>query len=546
MFLLLVQILVDPNSVTMILISSLFLLAVPFLSTESAASELESYSYSPCTRLSTPKVPGAEVLSITGVEKRNYTVTAVPQLLPNPIFGLNFCEVDVVLTHPNAGDRVLVKVWLPLQHWNGRFQATGGSGYAAGNFDASLGPAVQLGYSSASTDAGVSVNPLSPAEWALRQDGTVNWDALTNFAHRSIHDMGIVGQDITAQFYGSKPEFSYWNGCSTGGRQAMAAAQRYPEIFDGILAGAPAINWATYVVAEQWPQVVMEEEGTFPSPCELKFFTTMAIEQCDELDGVRDGVITDPDICNFDPYGLVGNKIQCDGKTVTIGDSTASVVEKILQGPFSSSGEPLWYGLNVGAALDSLANTNVTKGRRTGLPLFVNDNWIKYWLAKNPNYNTSSISYETLYGLFDQSKREYDAIIGTDNPDLSEFHNVGGKLIVWHGLADQLIFPKGSIDYWERVERLMGGSSKVDEFFRLFLAPGVDHCAGGTTIGAVPNDVLKSLVSWVEEKKAPDTVPATLSNTPNGNKIERILCPYPRTSRYMGGDKTSATSFKCV
>lgn len=533
----------------MILFYTLLFLLGSLVSNVCAASEREaspSSSHSPCTHLLAPKVPGAEVISITGTEQWNYTVPVIPQFLPNPIYGLNFCEVDVVLTHPGADDRVLVKVWLPLRDWNGRFQATGGAGYAAGTFDVTLGPAVKLGYAAASTDAGVSVNPLSPGAWALRQNGTVNMDALTNFAHRSVHDMGVVGKKITAQFYGKTARYSYWNGCSTGGRQAMAAAQRYPRIFDGILAGAPAINWATYVVAEQWPQVVMEEEGTFPSPCELKFFTSSAIEQCDELDGIKDGVITDPDSCNFDPYRLVGKQIKCDEGSVTISESTARVVQKILQGPVTSSGAPLWYGLNTGAPLDSLANTNVTNGKRVGLPLFVNDNWIKYFLAKNPTYNTSNISYETFQALFDQSKAEYDDIIGTDNPDLSGFRNTGGKLIIWHGLADQLIFPKGTIDYRKRVERLMGSSSKVDEFFRLFLAPGVDHCGGGTTVGAVPNDVLKALVTWVEDKKAPDTLPATLSNTPQGQKVERVLCPYPQVSKYIGGDKSSAKSFRCV
>jgi hypothetical protein len=524
---------------------ALFLSLGSLVSTVGAVSEHETSSHSPCTHLSAPKIPGAEVISINGTEKWNYTVAAIPQLLPYPIYGLDFCEINVVLTHPNADDRVLVQVWLPLRHWNGRFQATGGSGWAAGTFDATLGPAVQLGYSSASTDAGVSRELASPGEWALRQNGTVNWDALTNFAHRSVHDMGLVGQDITAQFYGKKAEYSYWNGCSTGGRQAMAAAQRYPEIFDGILAGAPAINWATYVVAEQWPQVVMEEEGTFPSQCELKYFRSAAIEQCDELDGIKDGVITDPDSCNFDPYRLVGKQIQCEGASIKICESTARVVEKILQGPFSSSGEPLWYGLNTGAALDSLANTTVTNDRRIGFPLFVNDNWIKYWLAKDPTYNTSTISYETLQELFSQSKAEYDEIIGTDNPDLSAFHNAGGKLIVWQGLADQLIFPKGTIDYRERVERLMGGSSKVDDFFRLFFAPGVDHCGGDATLGAMPNDILGALVTWVEQKKTPNTLPATL-NALEGQKMERILCPYPQVSKYVGGDKSSSRSFRCV
>ncbi|KAK9326670.1 Tannase/feruloyl esterase [Lipomyces starkeyi] len=532
--------------VAMMIVPPLLFLATAWLSTVVATDAVQSCPKISCAQLKAPNVPGAQVISINGTERWNYTVPATPPFLLNPIFGLNICEVDVVLTHPNAQDQVHVKVWLPLQKWNGRFQANGGSGYAAGTFDLTLGPSVQGGYSSASTDAGVTVNPLSPGAWALRPDGSVNLDDLTNFAYRSVHDMAIVGKKITEQFYGAKPRYSYWNGCSTGGRQGMAAAQRYPNLFDGILVGAPAINWATYVVAEQWPQVVMAEEETFPSPCELKAFTDAAIAECDELDGIEDGVISNPDICHFNPYRLVGSKINCDGAKIIITESVARVVVKMLQGPFGPSGLSLWYGLTVGAPLDTLANTTVVNGKRVGLPFFVNDAWIRYYLAKDSNYNISAIDYTKLGQLFSQSAAEYDDIIGTDNPDLSRLHSAGGKLLMWHGLSDQLIFPKGSIQYRTRVERLMGGSAKVDEFFRLFLAPGVDHCAGGTTTGAVPSDPLKALVTWVEEKQSPDTLPAEIVHSCSGAKMGRILCPYPQIAQYVGGDKNSANSFKCI
>ncbi|KAL6817595.1 Tannase/feruloyl esterase [Trichoderma camerunense] len=355
--------------------------------------------------------------------------------------------------------------------------------------------------------------------------------------------MALVGKEITEQFYGQKPKYSYWNGCSTGGRQAMVAAQRYPDLFDGILAGAPAIFWTTYVIAEQWPQVVMKMEKSFPSPCELKAFTDAAIAECDGLDGIIDGVINDPDVCHFNPYALVGRKTPCDGVNVTITEATASVVQKVLQGPFGPDGKSRWFGLNPGAALDSLTNTNVTHGKRVGLPFFVNDAWIRYWIAKDPNYDLSKIDYSTLDRLFAQSDKEYDAIIGTDNPNLSGFQKSGGKLLMWHGLSDQLIFPKGTVEYRNRVERLMGGSDKVNDFFRLFLAPGVDHCAGTPSLGAVPTDPLAALVNWVENKRAPLSLAAEIAGSQGG---ARIICPYPQIATYIGGDAKSANSFKCI
>lgn len=497
-----------------------------------------------CSNLSAPHVPGSKVLSINATERWNYSVPATPPFLLSPVQDLNICDVTVLLTHAGSQDQVTVKVWLPLQDWNGRFQANGGSGYVAGEFDLTLGPTVQNGYSSASTDAGVGFDFLSPGAWALNADGSVNFDALVDFSYRSVHDMAVVGKELTRQFYGSKPKYSYWNGCSTGGRQGMAAAQRYPELFDGILAGAPAINWAKYAVAEQWPQLIMKQEQTFPSTCELKFFSNAAINECDELDGVKDGIITDPGKCSYDPLQSVGQVIECDGQNITITNSTATIVKKTLQGPLDPSGQPLWYGLNLGAPLDSLVNTTTTNnGTRTGFPFFVNDQWIKYFLARDPNYNTEQIDYDTFLDLFWQSYTEYDDIIGTDDADLSSFHHHGGKLLMWQGLSDQLIFPGGTIDYRDRVECLMGGADRTNDFFRLFLAPGVDHCGAGSTIGATPNDPFKALVDWVEQGQAPDLIPATVNDE---SKAERIICAYPQVATYQGGDADSAASFTCV
>lgn len=497
-----------------------------------------------CSALTAPHVPGAKVVSITATERWNYSVLATPPYLPTSVDGLNICDVTVLLTHTGAQDQVTVSVWLPLQNWNGRFQANGGSGYAAGEFDFTLGPSAKAGYSTASTDAGIGLDALGVGAWALNANGSVNFDALINFSHLSVHDMAIVGKELTEQFYGTTPKYSYWNGCSTGGRQGMVAAQRYPELFDGILVGAPAFNWAKYVVAEQWPQLIMQQEQTFPSKCELNFFSAAAISECDENDGVKDGIITNPEKCLYDPLQSIGQVVECDGQNITITNSTATVVKQTLQGPIDPNGQPLWYGLNPGAPLYALANTTTNSdGSRTGNPFFVNDQWIKYFLARDPNYNTESIDYDTFLDLFWQSYRLYDSIIGSDDADLTSFHHNGGKLLMWQGLSDQLIFTGGTVDYRHRVERLMGGAKETNEFYRLFFAPGVDHCAGGTTIGAVPNDPFTALVNWVEKGKKPDEIPATINDE---TKAERIICAYPKVARHRGGDATSAASYTCV
>jgi hypothetical protein len=522
-------------------------LSLAILFSFTVAGLVSTYNATPvrCSSVEAPSVPGAQVVSISGVERRNVSVSTLPMAS-----GLNFCDVKVIITHPGANDSVLVEVWLPLDGWNGRFQATGGGGYATGVFDIALGPAVASNYSAASTDGGHSVNPFDPgAPWALTGNGQINWPLLTDFASRSLHDMTVLGKAVTANFYGWSAQYSYWNGCSTGGRQGLMEAQRFPEDFNGILANSPAINWPSFIVAEQWPQIVMDQEQVFPSQCEFDLFTNASIAACDHLDGVVDGVIGDVANCSFDPYTLVGSTIDCNGTMASVTVQMATVVHKILQGPTDASGAQLWYGLNVGTPFAylpglGLANVETVNGITTPSPFPVSTAWISYFLEQNPNYDTSTITYSQFPDLFAQSNAEYESVIGTNNPDLSAFRDAGGKMITWHGLADQLIFPGGTIDYREQVNTLMGGTEAVDEFYRLFLAPGVYHCGFGP--GPMPTDPLNALVKWVETGLTPETLAAETVNT-SGETVTRNICKYPLVSRYKGiGDPNSAMSYSCA
>jgi pimeloyl-ACP methyl ester carboxylesterase len=512
----------------------------------------------PCDRLTKPSIPGATVISIQSQHLPNASVLASPPLLNANVTGLDICNVDIVLSHPGANDTVKVKVWLPATGWNGRFLGTGGSGYAAGFFELSLAPVVALGYATASTDAGLSGEPYTPAAWALDAQGKVNKALLLNFASRSVHDMAVAGKAIATQYYGRKPHHSYWDGCSTGGRQGLMAAQMHPEDFDGIVAGAPAIDWARYVLAEQWPQVVMREEGTYLSGCLLQAFTNASIAACDSLDGLADGIISSPQSCQFHPEAMVGWTLQCEDGAETVTPEKASVLAKIVAGP---KGPAIThkYALNAGAALDSLANTTTSVDggttTRTGYPFFVNDAWIKYYVKKDPSFDTTTIGYAAFAQLFNASQHEYGALISAYNPDLSRFRTAGGKAIVWHGEADQLIFPAGTVEYHRMVERAVGvgKASTVGGFYRTFLAPGVDHCGAGaitgTSPGAVPVDPLAAVVAWVEKGVAPDVLEAKIQNVGNDGVVvtrTRNLCAFPLRSRYRGGDVAAGSSYVCA
>jgi hypothetical protein len=502
-----------------------------------------------CTTVAEPHVSGARTVSVAAVQRPGGTITFPPEPpnpTPPPVTDVPaICDVTVVLTHPGLDDRVRTQVWLPLTGWNGRFQATGGGGFAAGQFERALAPTVKSGYAAASTDAGVGTNAFGPAGWALDENGNVNRGLLKNFASRSLHEMSEVGEQVTASVYGRPAAYSYWNGCSTGGRQGLMEAQRYPADFDGILATAPAINWDRFVPAELWPQVVMNAEHTYPTACVFDAFNQAAIAVCDVDDGVTDGIVSRPENCRFDPNGLVGQTLACDGGTVQISRADADVVRKIWDGPKTRAGKRLWYGLAKGTPFDALAATAVAPdGTRHGAPFPLVDDWVKYFLERQPDFDTSTIGYRQFERLFERSQAQYHAVIGTDNPDLSAFRDAGGKMITWHGLADELIFAQGTVDYRRRVEAEMGGARATDRFYRVFLAPGADHCAGGT--GPVPTDPLAALVDWVENGHAPDTLPASTTNA-EGRTITRNLCRYPLVSHYTGGgDPDSADSYDCV
>ena len=238
-----------------------------------------------------PVVPGAKVLSITAEERRNVDVPAGTALF-QPVSDLNYCEIKVYLAHPGANDRVLVETWLPLSQelWNDRFQATGGGAWATGMPNFTLGPAIASGYAASSTDGGHPFDFFA-ADWMLNEDKSINWDLVHNFATRSLAEQVYVGKSVTEQFYGRPPRYSYWNGCSQGGRQGYTIAQKYPALLDGILAAAPALKLPNVVLSGIWPVVAMQEAGTLVSNCEFDWFASKALEECDILDGAKDGVI---------------------------------------------------------------------------------------------------------------------------------------------------------------------------------------------------------------------------------------------------------------
>jgi feruloyl esterase len=488
---------------------------------------------SPAPTASAAPVPCA---GLTGLTLPGTTVTAAVLVAASGTVPAT-CQVHAVVTHPGAGDAENVDVWLPVEGWNGRFQGTGGGGYVGG-FVQRLGLPVSQGYAAAATDAGhVGGN----GAFVLDANGRLNWQQVRDFSYLGMHDMTVVGKAVTTAFYGRAPRFAYWNGCSTGGRQGLSEAQRYPDDYDGILSAAPAINWSRFIPAEFWPELVMLSEGDFLPQCKFAAFQAAAVAACDLVgDGVRDGVIGDPARCRFDPRSLVGQATPCG--TITAQD--AGVVAKIFDGPRSTTGEFLWYGLQPGASFGGLAGTTTTNGTTTGNPFPIALTHLAAWLQQNPAWDWHTATRAQYDQLFTQSVEEFTSTIGTDNPDLRAFERSGGKVLIWHGQVDQLIFPQGTVQYYERVKDVLGGAARTERFARLFLAPGVDHCAGGP--GPQPDDPFAALVGWVEHGKAPQTLNGVLRDVTGAVTATRPICLYPQVATYRGhGPVTEAASFTC-
>lgn len=467
------------------------------------------------------------------------TVTpTLPQPVTGPLTGLpSFCDVTLTETDA-AGNPIHIDVWLPTS-WNGRFQGVGGAIYSCGPYYYEMAPAIQEGYAAAATDCGVSLADRETASWALK-DGRLNSPLIHDFAYAGIHDMTVVGKTVTSDYYPSPLRFSYFNGCSTGGREGLVEAQQYPADYNGIVAGSPAINWTQFIPAEIWPQLVMNESGDFLPSCKEIAFTDAAVQAC----ASTGGVITNPSACHWNPSTLVGVVTPCG----VITQQDAAVMTKIWQGPVNAQGKPLWYGLERGASLAGLAATATSNGVTDGQPFPITVSWLGTWLQQNPSWNWHTLTYPQFDQLFQRSVSEFSKIFAANNPDLSAFEKDGGKIIIWHGLADQLIFPQGTVNYYERVQREMGGARQTESFARLFLAPGAQHCASAAgPAPTMPEGPLPSLVNWVEKGKAPSSIPGTVTNPVTNAVTEtRPLCLYPLTARYTGhGSTTAASSYTC-
>jgi feruloyl esterase len=413
-------------------------------------------------------------------------------------------------------------VWLPARGWNGKFQAVGNGGWAGVISYSALAVAVREGYAGASTDTG---HVGDSGSFALGHP-----EKLADYSWRSVHEMTVKGKAIVRAFYGRSAQRSYWNGCSTGGRQGLKEAQQFPDDFDGIIAGAPANR----TLIGLWIiEAMFKEAGSFVPPNKYPAIYRAVLEACDELDGLKDGLIADPTRCKFDPQTLL-----CKGA-----DSPScftapqlEAVRKIYRSPTNPrTGQEMFAPLARGSEL----GWGGAMGSGPDPPSLALDQ-LKYVVFKDPNWDWRTLDFNRDAGRYElPENRPMNAL----DPNLKPFFAHNGKLLLYHGWSDPRISPFATIKYYQSVVETMGGASKTADDIRLFMAPGMGHCRGGD--GPNTFDGVGVLDRWVEKGEAPGSIIASHSTE---GKVDRTrpLCPYPQLAQYKGtGTIDDAANFVC-
>lgn len=431
------------------------------------------------------------------------------------------CRVAAVLT-PSADSHIEMELWLPVEGWNGKFLAVGNGGWAGSISFGEMATSLPKGYATASNDTG---HTGGSGSFALGHP-----EKVVDFGYRAMHEMAVQSKAIISAFYKRGPQLSYYAGCSTGGRQGLMEAQRYPEDFDAMIVGAPVNNHIRLHASQIARQLEMlKDESRIVPNDKITLLWNAVLAACDAKDGIQDGILNDPGSCRFDPAALLcseSNKENC---------LTAAQIEtarKAYGGVKTKTGQLVYPGSSFGFETGWRMPQPGGSLPAVGLDTF------RYLGHQDANWNGMSFDLDKDLALAVENAGFIDAI----NPDLSKFRARGGKLLMYHGWADPGPAPLNTINYYSQVVQKVG--SKPDDWMRLFLMPGVGHCSGG--VGPDRADFLGSLERWRESGMAPGHIVA--SRTRSGQvDMTRPLCPYPQIAKWTGEDSTSdAKNFVCA
>jgi feruloyl esterase len=422
-----------------------------------------------------------------------------------------FCRVAATLK-PTEDSDIKIEVWLPASGWNHKFEAVGNGGWAGVISYGAMAQALHDGYATSSTDTG---HVGATGKFAIDHP-----EKLIDFGYRAVHEMTVKAKSIIDAFYGSAPRMSYWNGCSTGGRQGLKEAQRFPEDYDGIVAGAAA-NPRTHLSSWQiWlAQGVLDPNNYIP-PAKYPTIHQAVLQACDAADGVKDGLIEDPTRCHFDPKTIeckAGDEPTC----LTAGQVEAA--KRMYTAP------PFYFNVEPGS---ELGWSMLARGPE---PFSAATDQFRYVVFKDPAWDWHTLNLDRDVALAD--KIDHDTINAAD-PNIKAFLGHGGKLLLYHGWGDPGVPPLATVNYYKTSVDTMGGEAKMSDSIRLFMVPGMGHCGGGE--GPNTFDMMSAMTAWRENGHAPERIIASRTGR------TRPLCPYPQVAKYKGtGSIDEADSFVC-
>lgn len=514
--------------------------------------------------------------------------------VPAPVAKVDLCLVKLLIGPGNPGPALApstsvgigIEVLLPAHNnWNERIRAYGNSGWS-GTPQASTTvvasddlhvAAAAKGFVVATSDNGHVGSPID-SSFAMKPDGSINETGWQDFSERSLHELAVKTKILTKLYYGRSHQFAYWDGFSTGGRQALKLAQKFPDDFDGILAGAPAINWSKYHTAGLYARISMQQDlGRLITPEKLTAATNAAIKACG---GADLGFLIDPLACRYDPERDTG--ILCKD---TVTDPAAN--KTCLTSAEAKIINKAWYGQTVDGSVPSPAsdngNTDILQGKRLwfgwtrdtdlkatpvgGAPGIIlaadqtalelqrpelGSEQLKNAKGNGANLWLKKLDYAGLANAQSQGVKlqKQFSNINTDNPDLSKFVTSGGKLLMYHGLSDEYIPVQGSINYYKSVVAQMGSAKAVTKFLRFYLIPGFTHSGRSEGKPSVPvpqpssgrDEMFTTLQNWVERGQKPAEIQVRSSN----RTVSLPLCAYPLKITYSGsGSVKSAESYSC-
>jgi hypothetical protein len=494
-----------------------------------------------CEKLARLNLRGTTITTAELVPAGNFKSADGPAQQDLPAF----CRVGGVIK-PTPDSDIRFEVWMPASGWNRRFLGIGNPGFGGAISYNELGAAVSRGYAAASTDTGHRAGVLD-AGWALNHP-----EKVIDFGYRAIHETTQAAKAILAALFGAGPAHSYFNGCSNAGRQALMEAQRYPEDYDGIAAGAAANNWTRLLTMGAADLKALHGNAAAYIPAaKLPAIDAAALAACDAKDGLKDGIIANPSECNFDPAALLCKASETDQ---CLTGAQVAALKALYGGLRDRAGAVLFPGYSPGGEAGPGGWAAWITGGAPGtslMSMYVNQ-FFRNMVYDDPTWDYKVASVDQMMKLADQRQAVH---LNATDPDLKRFRERGGKLILYHGWSDPAVPPLNTISYYEAVMATTGLKQGA-LFLRLYMVPGMQHCGGGSGPNmfgqsGVPqsdakHDIGAALERWTENGVAPDEIIATNSNAPGGKTLTRPLCPYPHVAKYKGsGGIDDAANFTC-